>query len=253
MMGHRTTETVAHVRRVLGPADPAREHDHADAASSGEARAVLERILTAPAQKQTRTRRRRWTIVAGTLLTVGAVAASADATGMVPTGVVKGLLRADSPYAVYGRIDSAHAQLLVQARTERGDIVQWWEAPTTKGGWCTYDHYLVARRHGGHKQESGGEQCGVDRVTPGPKEKLNTRYAVYLTYAAVIGRAAKPAVAVRLTLKDGQRMTIPLNANGYFMSIFSHALGNDLDFSKLSPATIVARDARGHVLATRHL
>jgi hypothetical protein len=253
--GSRTTEAVAHVRQVLGPADPTLGRDHTDVARDDEARAALARIVaTRPDERRrTRTHRRRWTVVAGTVLAVGVAAASADATGLVPTGVVKGLLRADSPYAVYGRIDAAHAQLLAEARTEKGDVVQWWEAPTTKGGWCTYDHYLRVRRDGTYKTEDGGEACGVDRTTPGPNEKLNAGYATWLTYAGVVGRAAKPAVQVRLTLPDGQRFTLPLNAKGYFMALFPHSLATDADLSRLSPAKVVALDANGHALAVRHL
>jgi hypothetical protein len=255
----RTTEAVTHVRQVLGPADPTCDRDYTDMAPDHEARATLARIIaTRPDEgRRTRTRRRRWSVVAGTVLTVGVVAVSADATGVVPSGVVKGLLKADSPYAVYGRIDAAHAQLLVEARTERGDVVQWWEAPTTKGGWCNYHHIFRVRKNDPHKTERSGEpwgeSCGEERTTPGAHEKLNVGYSTWLTYAGLEGRAAKPAVQVRLTLKDGQRLAIPLKANGYFMSVFPRSLATDSDLSKLSPATIVALDAEGRTLAVRHL
>jgi hypothetical protein len=249
-------ETVTHVRQVLGPADPAGGRRHADLAGDETARATLANILTTrrDAGAGSRRRRRRWTVAGVAVLAVGTLAAGADAGGLVPSGVVRGFLRIDSDYTVYGHIDAAHARLLVQASTPEGETAQWWEAPTTKGGWCTYDRVLRRGKDGRLRAEHGGAQCGMERTTPPPDVPLDGGYAVLFDdRVGVVGRAAKPAAGIRLTLKDGRRISVPVNSQGYFMAIFDRSLATENDQSRLTPATIVVLDPGGRVLVRAHL
>lgn len=246
-----TAETAAYVRRVLRPADPVGDQDYT---YDEVGRAVHDRIVgTGASERKWSPKRKRWTVVGATLLVVSVAGAAADATGLVPTGVVKGFVRADSDYAVYGKVMTKRARMLAQARTPEGHRVEWWEAPTTKGGWCDYSRWIEVGKDG-KRREDGSTSCGVDRRTPGPTEKLAAHFTVMVAERmGVQGRAAKPAVRVRVRFTNGQRLIVPLTADGFFLAFIDRSVATEADQTRLARAEIAALDANGRVLAVKRM
>ncbi|WP_172383264.1 hypothetical protein [Streptomyces sp. MNP-20] len=247
MRGQRTEQTqeaLAYVRRTLGPADPVCED--ADAARTPEGRAALARILAEPAggERRPRTTRRRWIVVVTAMVTLAGVTAVADATGVLPSGVIEGLTRAGADD--FGEVDLKKARMLVEGPTPDGRTMQVWHAPNASGGGCLHTRYLTddGTAQGGDSECWNGEGADpLDRMRLWSGGGGGT-HGYYTTY----GHAAKPAVAVRITWPDGARETVQLNANGYFLTFSRHSvMGPNGEFEY---RTIDALDPDGKTVAS---
>ncbi|MFC9970620.1 hypothetical protein ACFVH6_06915 [Spirillospora sp. NPDC127200] len=215
-MTRRTDETVAHVRRVMGPGDPAAE-GRVRLPDEAEARRVLAQIMDEDrrggAVTGAGTRRRRWTIVLAAALSISAVGAAADAAGVIPTGVIKALGSQSDPDSVWGEVDTGRARKLIAARGPDGSLVDWWTAPGRSGGECAYLR-LTAPGRDGRRTEDGSLECG-SAVVPKPGEALTARYgAMVKERMGVYGRAAAPDdpyagfAHAELTALDAQGRTL---------------------------------------------
>ncbi|RFS87038.1 hypothetical protein D0T12_01945 [Actinomadura spongiicola] len=264
--GTSTDETVAHVRQVLGRGDPVGPDEHTDAAQDAEGRRVLAQILRA--ERETDERRsprwgRRGVIVLATMLTVGTVGAMADAGGFIPTGVIKAFQGAQDENSDWGKLDTARARKLIDARSPRGDLVELWTAPSTKGAECAY----LRRIEDGGRTEDGSIECS-DAVTPAGSarqgtwpgnSRLSARYGPLVKDdMGVLGWAAEPATAIRVTLQDGRQHLVPVRTGGFFMAFLDHKRGPGPRWTEppedphegFEHADLAAVDAKGRVLST---
>ncbi|MFD9905431.1 hypothetical protein [Streptomyces sp. NPDC059063] len=253
MTGQRTDttqEALAYVRRMLGPADPVRDDAYNGAARAPEGRAALERILAEPPEPHRRARgsRRRWLVVSTAMVVLVGVSAMADATGVLPSGVVKGLTRGDDDEL--GKVDLDKARMLVEGRAPDGRSLEVWQAPNSSGGVCMFTRVMA--EDGTEVEEGGGgTSCSNGRYTERKRLPLWSgggsvdMDGYYTTY----GYAAKPAVSVRITWPDGMKETARLNADGYFMT-FSRRFPWDTPDGKTQYRTLDALDRNGKVVAS---
>jgi hypothetical protein len=236
-------ETIAHVRRLLEPADPIGAHDYEHAPDDPEGRLALARILSTQRKRPPRRlTRRRVTIVFATVLAVGAVGAAADAAGLIPSGVIKGLTRGDDPGAVWGGADIGKATLVIEAHGPQGSRAQWWFAPGKKAGSCVYHRQMAPG-----KKDDGSTECSGSRtLLPARDEKLYIRYAPLIDqWMGILGRAASPAVTLRVTFQDGQQQLVSIRADGFFMAVFDREQESEpIDVATLDPAGRVLTSAR---------
>jgi hypothetical protein len=86
-------EAVAYTRNTLARADPVDDTDFTSAVHDERGRSDLYRILNSQVPPKARVRRRSWMAGAATALLLAGLGAAADATGIVPTGVIKKLAR----------------------------------------------------------------------------------------------------------------------------------------------------------------
>ncbi|MEV0407603.1 hypothetical protein [Actinoallomurus sp. NPDC050550] len=95
------------------------------------------------------------------VLVLAGAGAAADATGLIPTGVVQHLRKGSG-----GNLHaySGKARMRAETRTADGDIVQYWDAPNRSGGRCTY--LRVVPHAGSHEKEDGGVGCAMPDDTP---------------------------------------------------------------------------------------
>lgn len=235
---NKTDEAISYVRGVLGAADPVGGTDFTDAAKDEQGRAAFRQIMDSgtPAHKPEALpahrpkRRRRWTVVGGVALVLAGAGAAANATGLVPDGVVKGLTKVGQDDKEDGlRALTDRAKLRAETRSPKGDVVQFWEAPNVSGGLCTYLRILPK---GGGK-EDGGNGCGVPDNIPDQEKSAWDRVASFSSEPSVDGRTVsyghvEPALKItslRLTLGDGRRLSIPVKPDGYFISLLPEGVG----------------------------
>jgi hypothetical protein len=237
-------ETIAYVRRLLEPADPIAAHDYEHASDDPEGRLALARILSTERKRPPRRpTRRRVTIVFATVLAFGAVGAAADAAGLIPSGVIKRLTRSDDPGAVWGGVDVGKATLVIEAHGPQGSRAQWWFAPGKKGGSCVYHRQMVPG-----KKDDGSTECSGSRtLLPARDEKLSIRYAPLIDqWMGILGRAASPAVTLRLTFQDGQQQLVSIRADGFFMAVFDRE-------QRSEPIDVATLDPGGRVLSSERV
>ncbi|WP_067451940.1 hypothetical protein [Actinomadura macra] len=255
-------DTVAHVRQVMGQADPVGRDEFADAAGDAQGRRALARIMVsdpaAPARTSSR-RRRRWTIVLAATLTLGTLGAGADAAGVIPTGVTNAFRKAQDPNSDWSRLDMSKATKVIEARDRHGTVVQLWVAPGANGSECTYLRTVDG--------EDGSLECGEGGVLPkrarpgsGPENPpLQARFGELAeNEMGLLGRAPVSTTAIRVTLQDGQQRVVPVRPDGFFMAFLDHKPGPRPTWTEppanphegFEHADLAAVDARGHVIVT---
>lgn len=248
MSGRRTRitqESLEFTRHTLGPGDPARGDEFTGAARTPEGRAVLARILADRPEPPGRARgtRRRRLVAAATVMALGGVTAMADAMGVLPSGVVDGLTRIQDD--ALGEVDLDRARMLVAGPMPDGRrTMQVWQAPNGSGGTCLYTRYVADDG----TAEGGGTECSNGAgATPLDRLPLWTGGGTTDTpgYETVFGRAAEPAVTVRITWADGARHTVRLNPDGTFLTFARRQPGTEREYR-----TIDALDRRGRVVTS---
>jgi hypothetical protein len=213
-------EAVAYVRNVLAAADSG--HRTEISAHDERGRADFYRILNSEEPAKRRRRHRRWMVVAATALSLACATAAADATGLIPTGVVQHLRKgSDGNLHAY----AGKARMRAETRTSDGDVVQYWDAPNRSGGRCTYLRVLP---HGGKEEKGGGGVgCAMPDDTP-DKDKTPWDRVAFFTWEPAIGdrmvaygniEPRLKTATLRVTLTDGRRLTIPVKADGYFIGL----------------------------------
>ncbi|WP_433463516.1 hypothetical protein [Spirillospora sp. CA-128828] len=266
-------EAVAYTRNVLAWGNPVNDTDLSDAAHDERGRADFYRILNSQEPSKSRSRRRRWTVVAATTLILAGFGATADATGIVPTGVIKSL-RAGGDSNLRPLPDKA--ELRSQTRSPDGDVVQYWEAPNNTKGICSY--IRVIAHHGKEETDGGGVSCAMPDNTPGVQKTAWDRVA-HIEWEPAFGdrmaayghiQPGLKTVTLQVTLTDGRRLAVPVQRDGYFLTI----LPADVETQKIpadvqahgQPAisawlrthpgvrvqTVAALDANGKTLVTDH-
>ncbi|MFD0689313.1 hypothetical protein [Actinomadura fibrosa] len=244
-----TASDRAHVRRLLADTDPLAPGQYAGAADDADGRRTLAGILADPPRRRpilrrrVSSRRRRWLVVTGSAVAVVSAAGAAGAAGFAPTSVIEGLLRGEEPYTTWGKLDTSKAQLVIEARGPDGALAQWWFAPGEKGGGCVYLRSVTA-----HGKSDGSTECsGPPGILPPRDEKLRISYAPLADdWMGVVGRAAPPAVRIRVTFGDGTRELVPVRADGYFMRVFDRRRPAGTE-----TVDTAALDAEGRVLASQ--
>jgi len=234
----------AQVRQLLKDTDPIDAGQYVQAADDVEGRRTLARILAEPPQRR-RAYRRRWVVVTGGAVALLSVVGAASAAGLTPASVVHGLLRGEEPDTTWGKLDTAKAQLVIEAQGPGGSRAQWWFAPGEKGGGCTYLRSVTA-----HGKSDGSTMCsGPPGVLPARNETLMIDYAPLTDgWMGVYGRAASPASQIRVRFKDGGQELVPVRPDGYFMQVFSRP-----DSPRPQPVEVAALDAKARVLASERV
>ncbi|TYK49695.1 hypothetical protein [Actinomadura decatromicini] len=248
-------QDVAAVRKLFAGTDPAAElHFPADDA---EAHRALTRILATSqrevepaAAPRRRTRRRRLAVTAGVFVAFGALAAGADAAGVIPTGVVNALSSMNDRNSAWGSVDTSKAEMLISAEGPLGIRAEWWRAPGKMGGSCVY---IRTVQPGG--AEDGSLECGQDDVVPSADVPLAARYGPLADdWMGVIGRAAAPAAQIKVKFKDGDERIVDVKAGGFFMQIFNRKQGppvwKESDFETVE---LTVLDAAGKVIETSRI
>ncbi|MFC4056320.1 hypothetical protein ACFOY4_42110 [Actinomadura syzygii] len=244
-------QDAAAVRKLLVGTDPAAElHFPADDA---EAHRALTRILATsrtaaePLAPRRPSRRRRLAVTAGVFVAFGALAAGADAAGVIPTGVVNALNTMNDRNSAWGSVDTSKAEMLISAEGPLGIRAEWWRAPGKMGGSCAY---IRTVQPGG--AEDGSLECGQDEVIPGADVPLAVRYGPLAdNWMGVIGRAAAPASQIKVKFKDGDERIVNVKADGFFMQIFNRKQGPPVwKESDYETVELTVLDAAGKVIET---
>ncbi|TYB46098.1 hypothetical protein [Actinomadura chibensis] len=246
-------QDVAAVRKLLAGTDPATEMPFP--ADDAEARRALTRILAtsrteAEPSAPSRRTRRRLAVAVTVFFAFGALAAGADAAGVIPTGVVKALNSTNDKDNAWGDVDTSKAEMLIAAEGPKGLRAEWWRAPGKISGSCAY---IRTVRAGG--AEDGSLECGEEEVVPGPDTVLSARYGPLADdWMGVIGRAAPPAAQIKVKFEDGDERVVDVKAGGFFMQIFNRKVGppveNESDFEVVE---LTALDAAGKVITTSRI
>ena len=241
------THDVDEAGKMISAANPVSRDMYAGAASDPAGLALFERIVTteSTAWRDRTVFRRRWTLaIAGTLITATTFT-TAEAAGIVPTGVIHAFGGMRDTNGPIGQVDTGKASMTARLRTPEGDIVQWWEAPNKGGGTCWYLRELPA---GGGK-EDGSMECDVAEGTPQPPPILirvdQSRHGQPHDRWYIYGRVSVPgAVTIRMTFDDHPAHDFAVQPNGRFLTMVPWAS----DHQPL-PNSVVALDHNGRIVS----